>query len=116
MQARDFFLSSADSLPAGARQPEGPAFDEVDNEAIRVHGEGRPPSGRKGLAEGVPIDLERSATLPTSLTGPFDPGLHSISISRPSACPVPHLFDQQPQEEHGHSGWSFATPKRVPKW
>lgn len=74
-------------LPAGARQPEGAALDEVEEKAIRVHGNRRPPSGRIGLAEGIPIDLERSATLPAALAGPFDPGLHSISISRRSSLP-----------------------------
>src|SRR5207249_5898623 len=37
----------------------------------------------------IPIDLERSATLPTALAGPFDPGLHSISISwHPRPAPL----------------------------
>jgi len=82
-------FDTSELLPAGARQPEGPAFDDVDEEAIRVHGQGRPPSGGRGLAEGIPIDLERSATLPTALAGPFDPGLHSISISwHPRPAPL----------------------------
>src|SRR5438309_9080263 len=69
-------LRAVRSLSAGARQANGPAVADVGEEAVRMHGEGWPPSGRRCLPEGLPVDPERSIDVPTALAELFDPDLH----------------------------------------
>src|SRR5437588_11945564 len=79
-------------------QADEPAFADVGEKAVRMHGEGWPASRHSFLPERVPVDLERTRGVPAALADLFGPDRHSFSVPA-TRSPTCYLFSSAQSHE-----------------